>query len=296
MFSTLFYFRFCFYLLFIFFLVIVSFSNLSTPNLKDGYFHFIELDWPKAFARLHSLQLEEGQRRLHPPLPYSRRAMRKARKWLVHAWFPPSTTSVLRTQTPLPEDKNENEEEETLSEEALGHLLNDEHITANWLWSAVGPDEESIKEEFNYFWSLYGFKSGLPPEVYFGRAADFAVRLPIARWLIAGGIRPSDYMLYRREEVEAALAPHLGGTTSTFRLLCYDFPHYNPTVPVNPEQQLRDPFRYMLYGVRVCFEGARQSRSRLVSCHDDVVLHEDTLPEEGVAQCTTQKFFYFYSV
>lgn len=277
--------------------IVNSTRPVQNPNFRliRPQLHFVELTYPKAYARIFTQQLPEGSTltRLQSPLPYRRLAVRKVRKWLVSEWATPETSFNL-PEEPIEEGLPTEEE---LSDAKLDKLLADQHIKLHWLWTVIAPNRVFARKSLQEAWQSHGSQSGFPAEMYFSRAADYVEQLPIARWLAAANIRPSNEKVYKRREVEAALAPHLGKTNANFRLLCYTFPYHNPTVVhtnvMNSRLVMRMPPTYMLYGIRVCFVGVLGDQ--LSACEDYHVLDSKTLIA-GLESCRQPTLHYHATV
>ncbi|KAH9405575.1 hypothetical protein TYRP_001429 [Tyrophagus putrescentiae] len=233
----------------------------------------------------------DGQRRrpsdrLRPPLPFSRRAMRRTRlRWLVSGYFPRQAF-----EEGVNADENPYYTMEHLDpERVMQALLEDAHLARNWLYLVMAPNTEYARHFLNVAWELQGRYSGFSPEAYFTRGADFVRELPIGRWLARADITPSNTDIYERAAVEAVLTERLG-SPSFYRLLCYHFPFYNPAVIHFAGVRVRPPRPYMLFAVRVCYEGLLGDR--LADCErDDRVLDPETMIP-GVGPC--RQFFYYY--
>ncbi len=267
---------------------------------------FVELTWPKAYGRTWTQQIPprpedapeeeevvdaDGQRRrpsdrLRPPLPFNRKAMRRTRlRWLVSGYFPRQAF-----EEGVNADENPYYTMEHLDpERVMQALLEDAHLARNWLYLVLAPNTEYARHFLNVAWEQQGRYSGFSPEAFFTRGADFVRELPIGRWLARADITPSNTVIYERAAVEAVLTERLG-SSSFYRLLCYHFPFYNPAVIHFAGVRVRPPRPYMLYAVRVCYEGLLGDR--LADCErDERVLDPETMIE-GVGPC--RQFFYYY--
>lgn len=300
----------------------LSFSPADTPP-SDQHI-VVELNWPKSLSRMWSMQLEqnlgEGAGPHRPPLYFRRRAMRRARRWLVNVWWPPTALEELRRrlgtgsmELSRPESLDDQffrevhseaeTDESQLRERDLDRLTSpDFNNDKQWLVVSLSNTLSATRMYFRALWAAAGHWSGLTPEAYFKQAAAYGRALPIARWLAQAGIYPNDFRLVERSKVEDALARHLG-SKANFRLICYTFPDYNPTRVLVEENEWHPwPLRYMLFAVRVCFDSVRTGGDadetevgRLVACSDRATVSEELL-DPGMEVCSRPKLTYYRTV